>query len=87
VRRQPSGGIFGQNHPPQGDTGPCFGGGYGRRRDLPPRAPGFVRITEPKIMKVVAPSALGSGIDELPRIVDELAAVSISGGHGVLFHM
>jgi hypothetical protein len=46
-----------------------------------------VRITEPKIMKVVAPSALGSGIDELPRTVDELAAVSISGGHGVLFHM
>jgi hypothetical protein len=49
--------AFGQNHPPQGDTGPCFGDGYGRRRDLPPRAPGFVKITEPKIMNVVAPRA------------------------------
>jgi hypothetical protein len=49
--------------------------------------PRFVKITEPKIMNVAAPAALGPGIDELPRTVDELAAVSISGGHGVLFHV
>jgi hypothetical protein len=46
-----------------------------------------VRIADWKIMKVAAPRPCEvRGIDEPPRTIDELAAGSISGGPGRLFH-